>query len=102
VPARWEYFSDGPTKKYEWAGGTLILKHRANKETTALSPKTALVVQALKTLKQDHVDDRVLAALRTRLNARDRTRAVREARYATSWVYEIIKRLAAEEVEPHA
>jgi gamma-glutamyl:cysteine ligase YbdK (ATP-grasp superfamily) len=68
----------------------------------AFWPKTALVVQALKTLKQDHVDDRVLAALRAGLNASERTRAAREARYATSWVYEVIKRLAAEEGEPHA
>ena len=102
VPARWEYFSDGPAKKYEWPGGTLSLTHRANKETTALSPKTALVVQALKTLRQEHVDDAVLAALRARMPARERARALKEARYVTSWVYEVIKRLAVEEGDPHA
>lgn len=96
VPAQWQYFSDGPTKRYAWQGGTLALKHRTNKETTSLSPKTALVVQALKTLGKDRVDSRVLEALRSRLDRRERERAVREARYVTSWVYEIIKQLAAE------
>ncbi|HOH52271.1 MAG TPA: DUF6088 family protein [Candidatus Hydrogenedentes bacterium] len=102
VPARWEYLSDGPPKKYEWAGGTLVLRRRANKETTVLSPKTALVVQALKALGREHVDDTVLAVLRDRLNARERTRAVREARYATSWVYEVIRRVTAGEGGSHA
>lgn len=102
VPARWEYFSDGPTKKYEWAGGTLVLTRRANKETTALSPKTALIVQALKTLKQERVDDTVLETVRDRLTPQERIRAAKEARYVTSWVYEIIKGLAAKEEAPHA
>lgn len=102
VPAHWQYFSDGPTKQYAWEGGSLVLKHRTNKETTVLSPKTALVVQALKTLGQAHVDDKVVAAIGKAMDARERVRALREARYATSWVYEIIKRLAEKEAVPHA
>jgi hypothetical protein len=96
VPAQWQYFSDGPSKKYEWSGGTLVFKHRANKETTGLSPKTALIVQALKALGERHVDDLLVATLRTKLDKKYRARAVREARYVTSWVYEVIKRLNAE------
>ncbi len=102
VPAHWQYFSDGPTKRYAWDGGSLVLKHRTNKETTVLSPKTALVVQALKALGQAHVDDTVVAALGKVMDARERARAMKEARYATSWVYEIIKRLAEKEAAPHA
>jgi len=97
VPAQWEYFTDGPTKRYEWDGGRVAFKHRTNKETTVLSPTTAMIVQALKTLGEDRVDEDVLETLRSRLNAQEISRAKREARYATSWVYEIIKRLAAEE-----
>jgi hypothetical protein len=102
VPAQWQYFSDGPSKTYEWEGGTLAFKRRANKETTVLSPKTALLVQALKTLGENRVDDSVIDTLRARFDKKERARAVREARYATSWVYEIIKRLAAEKEPRHA
>ncbi len=97
VPARWEYFSDGPTKTYKWSGGTLTFKRRANKETTILSPKTALLVQALKALGEDNVDSWTITMLRKRLSLREKKRAVREARYATSWVYEVIKQLAADD-----
>lgn len=97
VPAQWQYFSDGPSKTYEWQGGRLGFKHRANKETTVLSPKTALLVQALKTLGKNGIDSSAIDTLRAKLEKKERERAVREARYATSWVYEVIKRLAREE-----
>ena len=96
VPARWEYFSDGPSKRYTWAGGTLVFKRRTNRETTILSARTGLLVQALKTLGQERIDDRVMAKLRKQFDARERACAAREARYATVWVYEAIKRLARE------
>jgi hypothetical protein len=94
VPAQWEYFSDGPTKRYAWEGGRIHMKHRANKETTGLSPRTALLVHALKALGEDHVDDSALETLRARLTPQERARALRESRYVTIWVYEIIRRLA--------
>lgn len=102
VPARWEYFSDGPTKRYAWSGGSLIFTRRANKETGRLSPRTALLVQALKTLGQQRVDDAVLQTLRSRFTAKELSRARREARYVTSWVYAVIKRLADTEDGGHA
>jgi hypothetical protein len=64
VPAQWQYFSDGPAKTYERLSGTLAFKHRSNKETTVLSPKTALLVQALKTLGEKRVNDSVIDTLR--------------------------------------
>jgi hypothetical protein len=102
VPARWEYFSDGPSRKYAWAGGTLIFRRRANREMTILSPRTGLLVQALKTLGREQVDDAVMATLGRQFNSRERMRAMREARYATAWVYEVIKRLASEGASRHA
>ena len=102
VPAQWNYFSDGPTKRFQWIGGHLSFKHRSNKETTALSYETALLVQALKTLGQDRIDDNVLHALCEKIEPKDITRAVREAQYVTSWVYATLRRLAAEKERSHA
>ena len=102
IPAQWQYFSDGPSKTYDLSGGMLTLKHRTNKETTVLSPRTALIVQALKSLGEKRITPAVMATLREQLDAKEWKRALREARYATSWVYEIIKRLAAEGKGRHA
>ncbi len=96
VPAQWQYFSDGPSKKYEWSGGTVIFTHRANRETTGLSPKTILVVQALKSLGEARVNNEVIRRLKLKLDRKEREQAFSEARYVTAWVYEVIKRLAEE------
>lgn len=126
VPAKWEYFSDGPRKSYDWttpatgdatdsktgkvagkgknkagsvagSGGTIVFTPRANKEITKLTPKTALVVQALKALGEKNVTPSTISQLRQRLSAAERKKAVHQARYVTSWVYEIIKQLARED-----
>ncbi len=102
VPAQWQYLSDGPTKKIFWPSGELVFKHRTNKEITSLSYETALLVQALKTLGQDHIDDNVLTLMCEKMDAKVLDRAVREAQYVTAWVYAALKRLAAEKDRTHA
>jgi hypothetical protein len=95
VPAKWEYLSDGPSKCFSWAGGNVSFKHRTNKEITPLSSSTALLVQALKALGKDNVTDEMVERIGARLRKTDIQLALRESRYATSWVYEMIKRLSA-------
>jgi len=102
VPAQYQYFSDGPSKRYAWQGGTLVFKHRTNKETTVLSPRTALLVQALKRLGESGTDTAVMVALRKKFSNQELNLALKEARYATSWVYNAIKQIAADEMMLHA
>lgn len=102
VPAQWQYLSDGPTKSYTWDGGSIQIKHRANKEMAGLSPTTALVVQAFKTLGESRVDESALATLRAKLSHGDRVQALKEARYTTTWIFEAIKRLANGKIAPNA
>ena len=98
VPAQYQYFSDGPSKCYVWQGGTLVFKHRTNKETTILSYRTAVLVQALKSLGENGLDAMVIAALQEKFTKHELNLALREARYVTSWVYNAIKRLATGEI----
>ena len=58
VTAVWSYISDGPYKTYEWDKTKIEFKHRTNKEVTGLSPMTILVIQALKTLGKEHIDEK--------------------------------------------
>jgi hypothetical protein len=96
VTAQWQYLSDGPSRVYKWSAGTLFFKHRTQKETSALSAKTAILVQALKTLGEERIDDSTIAVLTEKFDAKERARAVCEAKHATAWVYEVIKRLNAD------
>ena len=97
VPAVWSYVSDGPYRTYEWDSGKIVLKHRTNREITGLSGTTALVIQALKALGRENVTPKIRNRLSARLSAPDRAALLKEGRESTDWVYEVIRRICAEE-----
>lgn len=99
VPAVWSFVSDGPYRDFQVGKITLTFKHTANKEIFNLSRKTAMVVQAIKALGQDHVGNKELSILRERLAKEERRALASEATRTTSWIYELLKKIAAEEGE---
>lgn len=91
IPAAWVYVSDGTYKEYTYEHTTIKFKRTTNKEISKLSYKTALVVQALKALGKDNVDDAVLTKLKNNLSESEKQAMFTEAKAATSWIYEYIK-----------
>ena len=91
IPAAWVYVSDGTYKEYTYGHTTIKFKRTTNKEISKLSYKTALVVQALKALGKDNVDDTVLIKLKNNLTDSEKQALLTEAKAATSWIYEYIK-----------
>jgi hypothetical protein len=97
VPAQWEYVSDGPYKNYNIDDKTSIrFKHTANKEITKLSYDTALLIQALKALGKDNIDDKVIRKLSQEIPETKKAVILREAQYTTSWIYEVIRGICNE------
>ena len=93
VPAAWSYVSDGTYKEYTYDNTTIKFKRTTNKEISKLSYKTALVVQALKALGKDNIDDTIINKLKNDLTNEEKTTALLEAKAATSWIYEYIKQI---------
>lgn len=91
VPAAWVYVSDGLYKEYSYDNVTIKFKKTTNKEISKLSYKTALVVQALKALGKESVDDTIIIKLKSDLSHRDKQTMLEEAKPVTSWIYEFIK-----------
>ncbi len=91
IPAAWVYVSDGTYKEYTYEHTTIKFKRTTNKEISKLSYKTALVVQALKALGKDNVDNTVLTKLKNNLTDNEKQALLTEAKAATSWIYEYIK-----------
>ncbi len=99
VTAVWSYISDGPYKTYEWDKTKIEFKHRTNKEITGLSPTTILVIQALKTLGKEHVDEKTIRVLSRRLNEDEKAALLAEGAEATDWIYTVIKEICKGERE---
>ena len=91
VPAIYVYVSDGAYKEYSYGNTTIEFKKTTNKEVSKLSYKTALVVQALKSLGKDNIDDIVISRLRTLLTDSEKETMLDEAKATTAWIYEFIK-----------
>lgn len=91
IPAAWVYVSDGPYKEYTYNQTTIKFKRTTNKEISKLSYKTALVVQALKALGNDSINDSVIAKLKNTLTEEEKKTMLTEAKAVTSWIFEYIK-----------
>lgn len=95
VPAVWSYVSDGAYKEYSFDSTTIKFKRTTNKEISKLSPKTALVIQAIKALGKEHVTDEIIEKIRSETSAGERTTMRKEAQYTTAWIYKELKQICA-------
>lgn len=96
VPGRLMYLSDGPNRQYDIDHYTLAFKKSALKDVGFKYRESGLMVQALKALGQDRVDDAVVATLRKQLDETACRRVLKDTVTATGWVYETIKRVCGE------
>lgn len=96
LPGRLVYLSDGPNRQYDIGNFTLEFKKSALKDVGFKYRESGLVVQALKVLGQDRVDEAVIATLRKQLDETACKRVLKDTVTATGWVYETIKRICGE------
>lgn len=96
VPVVWSYISDGPYREYEWDNITLSFKHRANREISFMSEETILVIEALKTLGKERIDENVILKLKNQLSEQHKTRILADALGVSEWIYAIIRKVCVE------
>lgn len=93
VPVIWVYVSDGPYKEYEFNGVKLRFKHTANKEISNASYKTALIIQALKTLGKEGVTTDIIKKISSLLTKEEKQKMLDESKYTTAWIYDVMKEI---------
>jgi len=93
VSAKWSYISDGAYNKFEMDNIIIEFKHRNNREITGMSYKTALVIQGIKALGKDSVDDATIMKIRTFLTEEERQILLNESKQTMIWVYNIIRKI---------
>lgn len=96
VPVVWSYISDGPYRKFSWDNITLSFKHRANREISFMSETTTLVVEALRALGKERVDDGVISTLKNKLPKEEKEKMLAEATGVSEWIYTVIRKVCTE------
>lgn len=95
VPVVWSYISDGPYRSFFLGNIKLEFKHRANREISQLSDQTKLIVEALRVLGKEKIDDDVILRLQHRISDSDKQTILSEAIYCSEWIYETIRKVCS-------
>lgn len=93
VPAVWLYVSDGNYREYTCGNFVIQFKRTTNKEISKMSFKTALVIQAIKALGKDKITSEVIEKIRSLTTDKEKEQMFVEAKYATAWIYDVIKEI---------
>jgi hypothetical protein len=97
VPGRITYLTDGPTKSYHVLDITLEFQNTSLKDSRLKHPKSELIVQALKSMGENRIDEATLAEIRKHLNVSEREEILDDTKYVASWIYNFIKKICFEE-----
>lgn len=93
VPASWSFVSSGPYKTYGVGNLRMEFQHRSNKQISGMSHKTALIVQAMKTIGRRNLNKAILSSFKQRLSDEDKKALLHEGRVAPHWIYTGIKEI---------
>ncbi|MFV1969140.1 MAG: DUF6088 family protein, partial [Pirellulaceae bacterium] len=96
VPSRPVYLTNGRSREIQVGDQVFVLRHVPAKSFPAGNPLSTAVIQALKYLGPDAVDDTVINKLRRRLNTKQKKQFLSDARYATDWIATVARKVAAD------
>ena len=91
IPAVWQYVSDGPYKEYSYGNVHISFRKTSNKEATGYSYMTGLIIQGLRALGKDHVDEIVISTLSQQVSSEEKKALLDEAQGTTAWIFDYIK-----------
>lgn len=93
VPTHYKYISSGRYKEYK-IGDTILAFKKVNLgEIANMSLKTATVIQAIKSLDKENINDQVIQKIRENLTEKERTDLMNESKSVPSWIYEVIREI---------
>jgi len=96
VPVQSVYLSDGTSKTYTIGKQELIFKKRSLKESVFKHRESELVVQALKALGKERVDEEVHQKLASQWTTAKWRQILRDSKTAPAWVCDIILKITEE------
>ena len=93
VPSRIVFLTDGPARKVKIGKREILLQHTTPRNMATAGRKGGTIIQALRYLGQDQVDDRVLANLRNYIAHADRPAIRKDLLHAPAWIADLLRPL---------
>ena len=90
VPSRIVFLTDGPARKVKLGKREIILQHTTPRNMATAGRISGTLIQALRHLGQDQVDDTVLAILRRHVAAADQAILRKDLVHAPVWISDLL------------
>jgi hypothetical protein len=94
VPMRIVFLTDGPSRRVTVGNREIMLRHTTPRNMATAGRASGLVIQALRWLRKENVDEKIVAKLRRNLKPEDRAALIADAHLAPAWISAIFHRLA--------
>lgn len=94
VPMKVVYLTDGRSRTVQIGKRQITLKNTTPRNMATANKTSGLIIQALRHIGKDQVNEEVIEKLRKRLAKEDRKRLMADIRYAPEWIAEIFRKLA--------
>lgn len=94
VPMRVVFLTDGPSRRVTIGNREVVLKHTTPRNMATAGRASGLVIQALRWLRKENVDENVIAKLRRNLKPADKATLLADAHLAPAWISAIFHQLA--------
>ena len=100
VVGNYTYLSNGSNKKYTLENGTTIEFKKSSLKNIGFKHKeSSLIVQALRALGKERVDENTINAIRTKVNPSKFQKILNDTKSSTVWIYETIKKICKADID---
>jgi hypothetical protein len=93
VPSRIVFLTDGPARKVKLGKREIHLQHTTPRNMATAGRKSGTLIQALRYLGQNQVNDQVIAALKRYIEDSERTAIRKDLRHAPAWIADLLRPL---------
>jgi hypothetical protein len=91
VPSRVIFLTDGPTRKVTLGKREIILQHTTPRNMATAGRKSGTIIQALRYLGKDQVDDQMIAILRRQISDEERPKIHKDLQHAPEWIADLLR-----------
>ena len=98
IQGKYLYLSDGTNKKFTLLDNISLEFKKASLKNIGFKYKeSSLIVQALKSLGKNHIDDTIIEKIQKQIDSKMYGKILKDAQTSTVWIYEIIKKICKED-----
>jgi hypothetical protein len=96
VPAKIVFLTDGPSKAVQIGNQQIHLKRTTPKNMQTAGRTSGVVIQALRYLGKEHINERIVEILKQKLSPQDKRRLLEDIRFAPSWMAALFRDVAVD------